>query len=603
MKLIPQKTLIKTVSFGITAVRQSTQAMRQSLGKKIRMRKSNIEKSVIDSKKLLDKKKKDEKEKFIESTSTSASKKPDEKKNKKGSFIERLLNAIGLLIIGFLLDKLPKIIEEIKKVIKNITGFVDKMKKFAEGIWDIMTKIGNVIKSAWSNIKNFDLQDKEGKLRTDLKALSKELKDEKNMAVVAFQKVKDAILNFAKDSVFMKEKYVPERFNEFEDKGLNTDLNNGLYKNGVNVFDGTEQPIDYVPVLDLIADTLNFDYTSANKESYSGLTEKSIFDVSQLNYDDVGRFGFTPSLLLQTAADAGISEDDPFNAANQDKMMTTILQNAGMNKTTKIEKFAEILNNVVQVKIPQTSIDKGFSAFKRYAQGGFVSGPEGTDKVPAMLTAGEFVMSTGAVKKYGTDTLASMNAMGGGTNRPTRGRYASGGQVTKGINTYNDPDGVWIKQGWDKDYKKFAAYKDRRLISEATVLEGAVHYVYDDNGKFVGITQGEKLKGTIAEIKAAKAKKKQEIEAANSKKLQEKVIVESDVDSTETLIEASKPIDTTIADAGSVKKKVITVPMPIINNTQAVPILTGSGSVSMGSGSSSGRSILNILRTLNSHYT
>ena len=65
MKLIPQKTLIKTVSFGITAVRQSTQAMRQSLGKKIRMRKSNIEKSVIDSKKLLDKKKKDDKEKFI----------------------------------------------------------------------------------------------------------------------------------------------------------------------------------------------------------------------------------------------------------------------------------------------------------------------------------------------------------------------------------------------------------------------------------------------------------------------------------------------------------------------------------------------------------
>lgn len=602
MKLIPQKTLIKTVSFGITAVRQSTQAMRQSLGKKIRMRKSNIEKSVIDSKKLLDKKKKDEKEKFIESTSTSASKKPDKKKNKKGSFIERLLNAIGLLILGFLLDKLPKIIEEIKNVIKNITGFVDKMKKFAEGIWDIMTKIGNVIKSAWSNIKNFDLQDKEGKLRTDLKALSKELKDEKNMAVVAFQKVKDAILNFAKDSVFMKEKYVPERFNEFEDKGLGTNVTD-LYKNGKNVFDGTDQPIDYVPVLDLLADTLNFDYTSADKESYSGLTEKSIFDVSQLNYDDVGRFGFTPSLLLQTAADAGISEDDPFNAANQDKMMTAILQNAGMNKTTKIEKFAEILNNVVQVKIPQTSIDKGFSAFKRYAQGGFVSGPEGKDKVPAMLTAGEFVMSTGAVKKYGTDTLASMNAMGGGTNRPTRGRYASGGQVTKGINTYNDPDGVWIKEGWDKDYKKFAAYKDRRLISPATVLEGAVHYVYDDNGKFVGITQGEKLKGTIAQIKAAKAKKKQEIEAANSKKLQEKVIVESDVDSTETLIEASKPIDTTIADAGRVKKKVITVPMPIINNTQAVPIPTGSGSVSMDSGSSSGRSILNILRTLNSHYT
>ena len=60
----------------------------------------------------------------------------------------------------------------------------------------------------------------------------------------------------------------------------------------------------------------------------------------------------------------------------------------------------------------------------RFAQGGFVSGPAGVDKVPARLTAGEFVMSKGAVQKYGTNTLAAMNAAGGGTNRPTfsRGR-------------------------------------------------------------------------------------------------------------------------------------------------------------------------------------
>jgi hypothetical protein len=50
--------------------------------------------------------------------------------------------------------------------------------------------------------------------------------------------------------------------------------------------------------------------------------------------------------------------------------------------------------------------------------GGNVSGPKGVDKVPAMLTDGEFVMSRGAVQKYGVDTLESMNAAGGGTNRP-----------------------------------------------------------------------------------------------------------------------------------------------------------------------------------------
>ena len=68
---------------------------------------------------------------------------------------------------------------------------------------------------------------------------------------------------------------------------------------------------------------------------------------------------------------------------------------------------------------------------KEFNEGGFVSGPEGTDRVPAKLTAGEFVMSKGAVEKYGVDTLAGMNAAAGGTNRPTRGRYQTGGEVTQ----------------------------------------------------------------------------------------------------------------------------------------------------------------------------
>ena len=69
----------------------------------------------------------------------------------------------------------------------------------------------------------------------------------------------------------------------------------------------------------------------------------------------------------------------------------------------------------------------------RFAQGGFVSGPAGVDKVPARLTAGEFVMSKGAVQKYDTDTLSAMNAAGGGTNRPTViNHYNEGGSVSNG---------------------------------------------------------------------------------------------------------------------------------------------------------------------------
>ena len=61
---------------------------------------------------------------------------------------------------------------------------------------------------------------------------------------------------------------------------------------------------------------------------------------------------------------------------------------------------------------------------------GFVSGEKGVDKVPAMLSDGEFVMSRGAVQKYGVDTLEAMNAAGGGTNKPkmvSGTTYAQGG--------------------------------------------------------------------------------------------------------------------------------------------------------------------------------
>ena len=68
-------------------------------------------------------------------------------------------------------------------------------------------------------------------------------------------------------------------------------------------------------------------------------------------------------------------------------------------------------------------------------EGGPIPGTGDKDTVPAMLTPGEFVMSKGAVQKYGMDTLESMNAMGGGTNLPERMNgitYAAGGGMIGG---------------------------------------------------------------------------------------------------------------------------------------------------------------------------
>jgi muramidase (phage lysozyme) len=91
-----------------------------------------------------------------------------------------------------------------------------------------------------------------------------------------------------------------------------------------------------------------------------------------------------------------------------------------------------------------------FKAF--YSGGGMLS--MGTDTVPAMLTPGEFIMSRGAVNKFGVDFMESVNAMGGGTNRPKFGRvaYAAGGGlldfIGSGEGTYES-----MNQGTNKDGK------------------------------------------------------------------------------------------------------------------------------------------------------
>ena len=91
-----------------------------------------------------------------------------------------------------------------------------------------------------------------------------------------------------------------------------------------------------------------------------------------------------------------------------------------------------------QIQRVETGTEKRYGFFgeldrpAQFNKGGTVPGSGNTDTVPAMLTPGEFVMSKGAVQKYGVDTLEGLNAAAGGTNKPTlMGGYSGGGMSSK----------------------------------------------------------------------------------------------------------------------------------------------------------------------------
>ncbi len=103
---------------------------------------------------------------------------------------------------------------------------------------------------------------------------------------------------------------------------------------------------------------------------------------------------------------------------------------------------------------------------------GLIKGPGGPkgDKIHALLSNGEFVMSAGAVQKYGVDTFESMNAAGGGTNIP---KIASGIVHAAGGGYVGDP--VAAQEAWTNYMKmnpsKFARgadYGDFESVNRAS---------------------------------------------------------------------------------------------------------------------------------------
>ena len=172
-----------------------------------------------------------------------------------------------------------------------------------------------------------------------------------------------------------------------------------------------------------------------------------------LGGNSMGRFNFNEGGLVQSTQN--YNEGGLVQHYNDQQSAQNFLQK--YNQGGLVQNYNNLISNYKEGGLVQNYNEDGFvnnyqnfkggglvetynnlTKIKNYKQGGFVSGPGGVDKVPARLTAGEFVMSKGAVQKFGVNTLASMNAAGGGTNVPTiTQEYNQGGSVQYLEQEYN----------------------------------------------------------------------------------------------------------------------------------------------------------------------
>jgi TP901 family phage tail tape measure protein len=155
----------------------------------------------------------------------------------------------------------------------------------------------------------------------------------------------------------------------------------------------------------------------------------------------------------------------------------------------------------------------------RYAEGGRVVGPGGPteDKVPAMLSGGEFVIKASSVNKYGTGLLDAING-GYATGGPIS--YLDGGGLTaRGLMGASDP---YVRAHLVSDKSGYMAFLPRSINSRMqsggvtgfelhTALQDSnAWHLLNDTGKRLGIPQDVRIR----DINSAKAKilKKLELE-------------------------------------------------------------------------------------------
>ena len=120
-------------------------------------------------------------------------------------FLGRILDFFGIILIGWFVTRLPKILDAIGKVITRIRQLVGVLSGFVEGVTNILTGMGRAIRSAIDALPSFDFlkakQESEKEIektenslvlmQRDLVSSANEATDSRNIGLTSFNE--DAI--------------------------------------------------------------------------------------------------------------------------------------------------------------------------------------------------------------------------------------------------------------------------------------------------------------------------------------------------------------------------------------------------------------------------
>lgn len=153
--LIPNREAFTFFSFGLSAIKDTTEGLKKVFQSRITIKKDKIKKNKVKAARVFNKKRRDAKEKFIEQKSTplsSGSSGGRELISSTKNWWEGVLNAIVFLFSGWLLDKLPKIIEEVIKAWNLASAIWKAVSTFYQSVLKSATALSEVAKQYMDDV-------------------------------------------------------------------------------------------------------------------------------------------------------------------------------------------------------------------------------------------------------------------------------------------------------------------------------------------------------------------------------------------------------------------------------------------------------------------
>jgi len=144
--------------------------------KKTKIKRENISRSNILNKKIVEKRKRREKESLLESLRTKGKSGISAGTSSAKGFLQRILEFVGILFVGWLVNNLPKIIEMVKDLIRRIKLLVQSLKSFISNLTGWFGSLGSLLTGTLDNLRNFDFTDQSGKVKKAMEGMENAFK-------------------------------------------------------------------------------------------------------------------------------------------------------------------------------------------------------------------------------------------------------------------------------------------------------------------------------------------------------------------------------------------------------------------------------------------